>query len=159
VLRNTSRPTEGLLTVLDRLAAEFSLRTRIRVLLSRPDTDPGLPPGLAHDLTQIIRESLHNAVRHGQASQAVVKLGARPTHVFLIVRDNGRGYVGAGQAPDGDGFLPRGAEPWSIRERVEALGGELRVWTQSGLGTEISLWLPLHGTAQSGLAAAAQGRS
>jgi signal transduction histidine kinase len=159
VLRNTSRPTEGFLTVLDRLAADFSVRSRIRVLLSRPDTDPQLPPGLAHDLTQIIRESLHNAVRHGQASQAVVKVGARQTHVFLIVRDNGRGYLGAGQAPDADGFLPRGAEPWSIRERVEALGGELRVWTQSGLGTEISLWLPLHGTTQSGVAAAGQGRS
>ncbi|HWP65162.1 MAG TPA: GAF domain-containing sensor histidine kinase [Candidatus Limnocylindria bacterium] len=159
VLRNTSRPTEGFLTVLDRLAAEFSLRSRIRVLLSRPDRDPGLPPGLTHEITQIVRESLHNAVRHGQASQAVVKVGARPTHVYLVVRDNGRGYPGAGQRPDADGFLPRGAEPWSIRERVEAFGGELRVWTQSGQGTEVSLWLPLHGTAPGALATAGEGRS
>ena len=159
VLRNTSRPTEGFLTVLDRLAAEFSVRSRIRVVLSRPDADPALPPGLAHDLSQIIRESLHNAVRHGQASQAVVKVGSRSTHVYLIVRDNGKGYLGAGQAPDADGFLPRGAEPWSIRERVEALGGELRVWTQPGMGTEVSLWLPLHSAASPGAMTAGQGRS
>jgi signal transduction histidine kinase len=159
VLRNTSRPTEGFLTVLDRLAAEFSLRSRIRVVLSRPDADPELPPGLAHDLTQIVRESLHNAVRHGQASQALVKVGARASHVYLIVRDNGRGYLGARQSPDADGFLPRGAEPWSIRERVEALGGELRVWTQPGVGTEISLWLPRQATSSSGVVTARQGRS
>jgi signal transduction histidine kinase len=159
VLRNTSRPTEGFLTVLDRLAADFSLRSRIRVVLSRPDVDPELPAGLAHDLTQIIREGLHNAVRHGQATQAVVKVGARASHVYLIVRDNGRGYFGAGQAPDPDGFLPRGAEPWSIRERVEALGGELRVWTQSGLGTEISLWLPRQAAASTGVVTARQERS
>jgi len=159
VLRNTSRPTEDFLTVLDRLAAEFSFRSRIRVVLSRPDVDPALPPGLAHDLTQIIRESLHNAVRHGQASQAVVKVGSRPTHVYLIVRDNGKGYSGTDQAPDADGFLPRGAEPWSIRERVEALGGELRVWTQPAVGTEVSLWLPLHSAASPGAVTAEQGRS
>jgi signal transduction histidine kinase len=159
VLRNTSRPTEGFLTVLDRLAAEFSFSSRIRVVLSRPDVDPELPAGLAHDLTQIIREGLHNAVRHGQATQALVKVGTRPTHVYLIVRDNGRGYLGAGQAPDPDGFLPRGAEPWSIRERVEALGGDLRVWTQSGLGTEISLWLPRQAATSTGVVIARQGRS
>jgi signal transduction histidine kinase len=162
VLRNTSRPTEGFLTVLDRLAAEFSLRSRIRVALSRPDTDPELPAGMAHDLTQIIREALHNAVRHGQASQAVVKVGARATHVYLVVRDNGQGYRGNGQPPDADGFLPRGAEPWSIRERVEALGGELRVWTQPGQGTEVSLWVPLQSSTAAGHAGAAvaqQGRS
>jgi len=160
VLRNTSRPNDGFLAVLDRLAAEFSLRSRIRVALSRPDSDPVLPAGIAHDLTQIVREALHNAVRHGQASQAVVKVGARPSHVYLVVRDNGRGYHGNGQAPDPDGFLPRGAEPWSIRERVDALGGELRVWTQPGLGTEISLWVPMQAASQhQTLAVRQQGRS
>lgn len=159
VLRNTSRPTEGFLTVLDRLAAEFSLRSRIRVVLSRPDVDPALPPALAHDLTQVIREALHNAVRHGEATTAVVKVGARPGHVYLVVRDNGTGYRGTGQPPDADGFLPRGAEPWSIRERVDALGGELRVWTQPGLGTEISLWLPRHPEPAMGMATAREGRS
>jgi signal transduction histidine kinase len=159
VLRNTSRPTEGLLAVLDRLAAEFSLRSHIRVALSRPEIDPELPPGMAHDLTQIIREALHNAVRHGQASQAIVKVGARPNHVYLVVRDNGRGYHGNGSAPDADGFLPRGAEPWSIRERVGALGGELRVWTQPGQGSELSLWVPRHAVDPAGVMPVQQGRS
>ena len=37
--------------------------------------DPGLPTSTAYELTQIVREALHNAVRHGQATQAIVKLG------------------------------------------------------------------------------------
>ena len=88
------------------------------------------PPSTAYELTQIVREALHNAVRHGQATQAVVKLGARPSHVYLVVRDNGRGF------PNGNGpidarrtFSQPAVAPWSIRERTAALGGSLRVWS------------------------------
>jgi len=150
VLRTASRPPEPLGTTLDRLATEFSTREGIRVHIARPSVDPRLPGTTVYELTQIVREALRNAVRHGHATQAVVKLAARPEHLYLVVRDNGAGFNGTAR-PDEDGFLPPGMQPWSIRERAAALGGELRVWSRPREGAEISLVLPT-GTASTSTA-------
>ena len=98
VLRTASRQAHDLWSTLDRLAAEFSIRERLRVHLSRPSADPGLPPSTGYELTQIVREALHNAVRHGRATQAVVKVAARPSHLYLLVRDNGSRLRATGTA-------------------------------------------------------------
>ena len=45
--------------------------------MARPQADPGLPASTAYELTQIVREALHNAVRHGQATQADRQARAR----------------------------------------------------------------------------------
>src|SRR5437016_3242791 len=74
VLREPRRPEADLWTALDRLVTEFSTRDRLGVRIVRPDSDPEITPATAHDLTQIVREALRNAVRHGRASQAVVKI-------------------------------------------------------------------------------------
>jgi signal transduction histidine kinase len=143
VLRQASRQAADLGSTLDRLAAEFSIRERLKVHMARPQADPGLPTSTAYELTQIVREALHNAVRHGQATQAVVKLGARSSHVYLVVRDNGRGFPDGNGTVDADGFLKPAVAPWSIRERAAALGGSLRVWSQPGRGAEVSLLIPV----------------
>lgn len=155
VLRSASRRAHDLGSTLDRLAAEFAIRERLRVHMARPQHDPGLPASTAYELTQIVREALHNAVRHGQATQAVVKLAARPSHVYLVIRDNGRGFPGAPGVIDADGFLRPASAPWSIRERTAALGGSLRIWTEPGRGAEVSLFIPVTGSG--GRAAAAAG--
>jgi signal transduction histidine kinase len=148
VLRTASRQADDFGSTLDRLAAEFSIRERLRVYLSRPPADPGLPTSTAYEITQIVREALHNAVRHGRATQAVVKLAARPSHVYLVVRDNGKGFVNGNGGIDADGFLAPTSAPWSIRERAAALGGSLRVWTRANEGAEISLMIPVSGGGQ-----------
>ena len=151
VLRTASRIADDFGSTLDRLAAEFSIRERIRVYLSRPPNDPGLPTPTAYELTQIVREALHNAVRHGRATQAVVKLAAKPSHVYLVVRDNGSGFRDGVAQVDADGFLSPSASPWSIRERATALGGSLRVWTRANEGVEISVLIPVSGGARPAL--------
>ncbi len=143
VLRQASRQASDLGSTLDRLAAEFSIRERLKVHMARPQADPGLPTSTAYELTQIVREALHNAVRHGRATQAIVKLGARPSHVYLVVRDNGRGFPNGNGSGDADGFLKPAVAPWSIRERTAALGGSLRVWSRPGRGAEVSLFIPV----------------
>ena len=142
MLRAASRPADDLWSSLDRLAAEFSIRERLRVHVARPECEPDLPTSTAYELTQIVREALRNAVRHGHATQAVVKVAKRASHLYLVVRDNGRGFQNGHGASDTDGFLPPGSAPWSIRERCAALGGTLRVRTQAGRGAELSLTIP-----------------
>ncbi|TMA61651.1 MAG: GAF domain-containing sensor histidine kinase [Deltaproteobacteria bacterium] len=142
MLRAASRPADDLWSSLDRLAAEFSIRERLRVHVERPECKPDLPTSTAYELTQIVREALRNAIRHGRATQAVVKVATRPSHLYLVVRDNGRGFQNGHGVTDADGFLPPGAAPWSIRERCAALGGTLCVRTEAGRGAELSLTIP-----------------
>ena len=146
VLREPHREEKNLWGALDRLAAEFSSRERMKVRIVRPPADPELSPTTAHDLAQIVREALRNAVRHGRASQAVIKISCRGTEVSLVVHDNGAGFPNG----KGDGFLAPQATPWSIRERTAALGGSLRVWTKPGRGAEIIVTIPAAGRGRYG---------
>jgi len=145
VLREPRRHEERLWAALDRVAAEFQSRQGLRVRVQRPGSEPDLTPATAHDLTQIAREALVNAVRHGRATQAVVTITCRPTHLLLVVRDNGTGFTNGHGRVDGNGFLAPAAAPWSIRERTAALGGALRVRSRPGRGAEIMVTIPAAG--------------
>jgi len=59
---------------------------------------------------------------------------------FLTVRDNGRGFqepVTTGAGTEGQGLGLRG-----MRERVTALGGQMRVESEPGRGTVIAVSVP-----------------
>ena len=140
-LRNDGRRADDLWAALDRLAAEFT-RERLQLQLEHPAADPGLSPESGFEITQIVREALRNAVRHGKATQAIVKVGCRPNHLYLVIRDNGCGFQNVNGHVDADGFLAESAAPWSIRERAAALGGRLRIRTEPGRGAELTLALP-----------------
>ncbi len=141
VLRSASRHADDLCATLDQLVAEFSIREHLRVDLELPPTDPALPTATVYELAQIVREALGNAVRHGRASQAVVRLSVYASHCHIVIRDNGRGFQGPRDV-DADGYLAASAAPWSIRDRAAALGAALRVRTRAAEGVEISLLVP-----------------
>ena len=150
VLREPHREEKDLWGALDRLAAEFGARERLRVRVVRPPADPELSPNTAHDLAQIVREALRNAVRHGRASHAIIKITCRGADLSLVVHDNGLGFPNGAGRTEGDGFLAPQATPWSIRERTAALGGSLRVWTKPGRGAEITVTIPAAGRGRYG---------
>ena len=145
VLREPRQPEERLWAALDRVAAECQARHGLRVRVVRAGSEPRLAPATAHDLTQIAREALGNAVRPGRASQAVVRITCRPTHLVLAVRDNGSGFTNGHGDLDAEGFLAPTAAPWSIRERTATLGGALRVRSRPGRGAEILVTIPAAG--------------
>jgi signal transduction histidine kinase len=92
--------------------------------------------GLGHELRQLLREAVANAVRHGAASEVRVALCRGEGSLQLLVADNGSGFA------DGSGA------PWSISERVAVLGGELEVHSGKG-GTRLIIFLPLAALPQS----------
>jgi signal transduction histidine kinase len=141
VLRSASRQADDLCATLDQLVAEFSIREHLRVDLELPPVDPGLPATTVYELAQITREALGNAVRHGRASEAVVRLSVSASHCDIVIRDNGRGFQNPHDI-DAEGYLAPATAPWSIRDRAAALGATLRVRSQSGQGVEISLVVP-----------------
>jgi two-component system sensor histidine kinase DesK len=90
-----------------------------------------LPPAQESCLALALREAATNIQRHAHATHAEARLVVDDGGVQLSVRDDGRGEIG----PQGNGLT-------GMRERAEALGGQLRVEAARGQGTQLTLRLP-----------------
>lgn len=100
-----------------------------------------LPPYLETALFRVAQEALTNVVRHADASRVQVTLRVQDHTAFLTVRDNGRGFqepVTTAAGADTQGLGLRG-----MRERVTTLGGEMRVESEPGQGTAITVTVPV----------------
>lgn len=95
---------------------------------------PGpLPPPLETVLAMTLREAVTNIQRHARARSASATFAVVGNAIVLRVVDDGRG----GTLVPGNGLC-------GMRERIEALGGSLRIEPASGGGTALEAGLPLH---------------
>ncbi len=88
-------------------------------------------------LFRLVQEALSNVARHACASQVEVSLRRNLNQIQFAVVDNGCGMPAvAEKKPASFGLL-------GIRERIEALGGELHIESTPGKGTRIEGTLPI----------------
>ncbi len=106
------------------------------VTLEFETTPPQLAPAEETVLSLIVREAVTNIVRHAQASRCRLEFAANGTGTALVVEDDGRGGI----RQEGNGL--RG-----MRERVESMGGQLRI--DSAHGTRLVVEIPLQIVTQS----------
>ena len=91
-----------------------------------------VPAEVEQVLAMVLREAVTNIQRHAGAHRAEARLESDDVLLRLVVCDDGRG----GPISVGNGL--RG-----MRERIEALGGRLRIESPSGGGACLQVWLPL----------------
>ena len=120
-------------TALDALAAEVETEHGVPVEVVRVRDCPatGLQP-----LLLAAREAMMNAVRHSGAPTVSVYLEVEPQRVSIFVRDRGRGFAPDAVAPDRRGISG------SIIDRLARAGGEAKVRSTPGDGTEVEMSLP-----------------
>ena len=88
-----------------------------------------------HALLCIIRELVINAIRHGAATQIVIRGEMTATALKITVRDNGCGFNPTSRpGPDEGHFGLLG-----IQERLDRLGGTLDISSTPGLGAEFTI--------------------
>ncbi|GAA3798534.1 hypothetical protein GCM10022403_035400 [Streptomyces coacervatus] len=111
-----------------------------RVTLHRdPDASDDLPHEVQAAAFRVVQESLTNVRRHAaDATEITVALGYDGAALSVTVTDDGRGGAQLPAAAHGGGFGLVG-----LRERVTALGGELRTGPRTtGPGWEVRALLP-----------------
>jgi signal transduction histidine kinase len=86
-------------------------------------------------------ESLTNVAKHAGTDGARVRLSHPDSRLCLVVEDEGRGFE-----PNG----VRSGGMANIRDRVEALHGQLTIESRVGAGTTVSAELPLKPTTPAG---------
>jgi len=87
-------------------------------------------------LVYAAREATVNAAKHAGVGEVSVYAEVEPDSVEIFVRDRGKGFDPAAVPEDRHGLAD------SIRGRMERNGGELRLRTGLGEGTEVHLRMP-----------------
>jgi signal transduction histidine kinase len=119
----------GLAPALRALGQRSSVPVRLDL-----DVDDRLDPAIESAAYFVVAEAVTNTVRHSQARSIDVsaRIDRTTQSLRLVVADNG-----AGGADERRGSGLRG-----LRDRVEALGGELDVASVVGQGTRLTMELP-----------------
>ncbi|MBV8656466.1 MAG: sensor histidine kinase [Burkholderiales bacterium] len=100
----------------------------------KADVEPfDLLPSVENALALAFREAVTNIVRHARASACRVGMRQTGTEVLCTVDDDG-----VGMRSSRDGFGLRG-----MRERIEHLGGSLKIESATPSGTRLVFSLPL----------------
>ncbi len=132
-------------SVLDELGLEAGIRRFARDIHERYALDVtvlvNLPSRLQHQeelvLYRVVQEGLTNVVRHASANRASVVVTSYNSYVQCVVEDDGAGF-------DQHALLPgEQVGLMGMRERLEVLGGSLRIETAPGEGVALYARLPV----------------
>jgi NarL family two-component system sensor histidine kinase LiaS len=128
-LRPAALADKGLTAALREYVNDWSRQNKIAAEL-RVRGEQSLPLLLEQTLFRVTQEALANIARHSKATRVDVSLAWEEDQVKLTLSDNGQGFN-----PDSD--RSKGLGLRSMRERVEALGGDLSVTSQPEGGTQV----------------------
>jgi signal transduction histidine kinase len=128
--------------------SESGLRPALRALARRcavPVRVDMRPAGRLPEPVEIaayyaVAEALTNIIKHAHASAAHVEVAVDGGALRVGVHDDGRGGADLGR---GSGLV-------GLKDRVEALGGRLRLHSPPGSGTALEIVLPLEGPDETG---------
>ncbi len=145
----------GLKAAVEDLCDRFRAAESMDVVFRAPAGDCQLDDEVKDFTFRAVRELLNNVKRHAAAKQVLVDLSWSKGGVELTVEDDGVGFDGIKKSR----FSPRGGFGlYSIRERVDYLGGWMRIGKAGKRGTRIVLWVPARIRARSGKAFPVLGR-
>lgn len=133
-LRPTVLDELGLIPALENylssLPASISLATDISV----SGTPFALGPDVDLAVYRIVQEACQNAVRHAGAQKLDLMLDFAPSRLEVSIRDDGCGFA-LDATEQGLGLV-------GIRERANAVGGEVSIDSRPGQGTNIIIGVP-----------------
>ena len=134
LLRPSMLDDLGLIPALEWQAREVSRQTGLRVDVAATGVSDELPEEFKTCIYRVVQEALHNVTRHALAASVRIVAQQEPRRLLLSIQDDGQGF---------DLERSRGLGLLGMKERVAHLGGTLRLVSEPGRGTLISVVLPL----------------
>lgn len=134
---------EGLAAFLGQHAEGFLSAAGLRCRLDFPPAFPARPVSaeLRHQVFLVVKEALHNVVRHAGATEVTLHIEVVNSRLILVVEDNGCGRAGATSTGPVDSRNGHGLP--SMRRRVARLGGEFSFTQEPGGGARIRVNIPI----------------
>jgi signal transduction histidine kinase len=129
----------GLRVAVQSLTEEVTARKGISVSCSFGGRLVNLGQDLEVMIFQLVKELVQNIVKHSGASKASIRIVEERNDINVVVADDGLGFdagkVGAVGLDGGFGLF-------SIRERVKSYNGKIKIESEPGKGSEVTVMLP-----------------
>ena len=133
-LRPISLESKSLKSGIEGLLIE--LKTKVQMKIHWDIEDVKLPEGVEDHLFRIAQELLSNTLRHSHATTLEVYLRQLDSTVLFKIEDNGVGF-------NSEEILPGSYGINNMKERVQGLGGQVRIVSFPNQGTTIEIKIPL----------------
>ena len=133
-LRPISLESKSLKSGIEGLLVE--LQTKVQMKIHWDIEDVKLPEGVEDHLFRIAQELLSNTLRHSHATTLEVYLRQLDSTVLFKIEDNGVGF-------NSEEILPGSYGINNMKERVQGLGGQVRIASFTNQGTTIEIKIPL----------------
>jgi PAS domain S-box-containing protein len=124
------------------LCEKFEEETGILVDFNEEGEAKFIGKDLRGTLYRMVRELLHNIAKHACAEHVSVSLNCIGNSIEICVEDTGSGFDAAEVLLQGNKNNCVGL--FSIKQRIEYLGGSMTIDSQPGEGSRITLRVPLH---------------
>jgi signal transduction histidine kinase len=124
----------GLVHALSAIQQEFSL-PNLNVTFQHQNVPATLPHDVILCLFRVTQEALQNIVKHSAAHHVSIDLIGTDTDLVLTIVDDGMGFDDETVTGNGLGLI-------SMGERLEAIGGSLKLRTRPGAGTRVEVAVP-----------------
>lgn len=151
------RPSPGrqsdmrLLTRLTDLRDRFRSQWGMEVEIDTAELNQVIFHGLRNEIFSLVNEAVANAARHAAASEVRVRISSTREAISFRISDNGRGFPFHGRYTMRElDEMKRG--PFSLKERVASLGGEMTLDSTS-TGSTIEMTIPVNWSEGSWLSA------
>jgi len=130
----------GLLPALEWLASDIGKRSGMNIEVTMRGVSRRLPPEVELVLFRVAQEALRNTLRHSQATSAEVAVEFGEKLIRITVKDNGKGFYLQETAGD---LIKRGRLGLTgMRERIQLVGGNLKISSRPGKGTTVTIEAP-----------------
>ena len=128
----------GLFAAIEWQAAELKKMSGITCDLALPPEDVQISADISTNIFRIIQELFTNIVRYSNATTVSVRIEIKGDRLFLDVADNGVGITPQNvSSPVSFGII-------GIRERVYAMKGDMHIAGTPGMGTSVTITVPVH---------------
>ncbi|HNH26805.1 MAG TPA: GAF domain-containing sensor histidine kinase, partial [Anaerolineales bacterium] len=136
-LRPRQLGTEGVISGIKRLIAEYRANTFSEVTFMPPDSDlKELTQTQALALFHICQEALANAAKHAKAKNVQISLWTTEDRALLELHDDGKGF----NTDEMSTFIGHGLA--NMQTRARSSGGDIDITSVQGEGTTVFVWVP-----------------
>jgi signal transduction histidine kinase len=142
-LRTTITPETGIVPTLTEYVRRFTRQSGIHTnLVASAGSMMEFEPIVEIQLLRIVQEALTNTRKHSGATGAWIRFESDGNLAMISIEDNGRGFDPQHIRRDDHYGLA------TMRERAQSVGGDVRIRSEPGQGTQVKVWLPPRGLRQ-----------
>ncbi len=126
---------EGLVAYIRRFANEYLESTPVHCTFNLPESLPAraLSVELRRNVYLVVREALHNVVKHSGASNVSIVLEMNEKGFRIRIKDDGKGFDPDNLQFPGNGLV-------NMKKRMKEIGGSLIIHSETGKGTELMIY-------------------